>query len=142
MKFVHATFVFAAAASLAAIAPALGGTPASGSAPLYAAGQAASGAKDYAQNCSRCHGAQLEGVSAPPLKGSDFTGVPGAPGKLTVHDVFKYMTTLMPAGNAGSLSHETYAAIMAYILEQNGNKAGSKALTYEAALASTVPIKK
>jgi polar amino acid transport system substrate-binding protein len=72
---------------------------------LYTSQQAAAVAKAYAANCARCHGANLEGISAPPLKGPDLTA-PGAQGKLTVGDLFKYMTSLMPAGNPGSLSHE------------------------------------
>jgi mono/diheme cytochrome c family protein len=109
---------------------------------LYSSKQAAAGATAYAQNCARCHGANLEGVSAPPLRGSDFTSVPGGGSKLTVHDIFKYMTSLMPAGNPGSLTHDQYAAVMAFILKENGNAAGSKALSYSAAMSSTAPIRK
>lgn len=142
MKLAHATLVTAGILAVAAVTPLYSGKSAAAQPGLYTAAQAATGAKDYAQNCSRCHGVNLEGVSAPPLKGSDFSGVPGGSGKLTIHDIFKYMTSLMPAGNAGSLSHDTYAAIMAYILKENGSPAGSTALTYAAAMKSTLPIKK
>jgi mono/diheme cytochrome c family protein len=40
---------------------------------LYTSQQAVAGAKAYATNCARCHGANLEGVSGPRLKGPDLT---------------------------------------------------------------------
>ena len=132
MKYALALAALLAGASLAASEAATG----SG---LYTTQQAATGAKVYAQNCARCHGVNLEGVSGPPLKGKELTA-PGAQGKLTVSDIFKYMTSLMPAGNPGSLSHDQYAAIMAFILKQNGGVPGSKPLAYDTALHSNAPI--
>jgi mono/diheme cytochrome c family protein len=108
---------------------------------LYTSGQATAGAKLYAANCARCHGADLSGVSGPALKGPDLSA-PGAQGKLTVADIFKYMTNLMPAGNPGSLTHDQYAAVMAFLLRENGNPAGSAPLSYNAALHSHDPISK
>ncbi len=108
---------------------------------LYTAAQAATGAKAYAANCARCHGADLEGVSGPALKGADLSA-PGAEGKLTVSDIFKYMTNLMPAGNPGSLTHDQYVDVMAFLLRENGNPAGSTPLGYNAALHSHAPISK
>jgi mono/diheme cytochrome c family protein len=106
---------------------------------LYASGQAAAGAKLYAASCARCHGADLEGVSGPALKGADLTA-PGAQGKLTVGDIFKYMVNLMPAGNPGSLTHDQYVDVMAYLLRENGHPAGSRPLSYDVASHSNDPI--
>jgi mono/diheme cytochrome c family protein len=123
----------AAATSIATATATTGG--------LYTPEQAAAGAKLYADACARCHGANLEGVSAPALKGADFSA-PGAEGKLTVKDIFKYTTSLMPAGNPGSLTREQYVAVMAFILKENGNPAGSKPLSYDEASHSGDPISK
>ncbi len=108
---------------------------------LYTSAQAAAGAQVYAGSCARCHGVNLEGVSGPALKGSDLTA-PGAQGKLTVSDIFKYMTSLMPAGDPGSLTHEQYVDVMAFLLRENGNPAGSKPLSYSKASHSNDPIGK
>ena len=129
----RSSVIMVAAATLVAAATMTAATATNSG--LYTSKQAAAGAKVYADNCARCHGAKLEGVSAPALKGPDLTA-PGAQGKLTVGDIFKYMTGLMPAGNPGSLSHDQYVAIMAFILKENGSPAGSKALSYQAASRS------
>jgi len=88
----------------------------------YTAAQAAAGAKLYAANCSVCHGAKLEGVSAPPLSG------PAMKGSQSIGDIYKYMSTNMPAGRSGQLSPTVYASIMSYLLKQNGHPAGKTAL--------------
>ena len=108
-----------------AMAPARGGA--------YTTAQAASGAKAYAANCASCHGAKLQGGMGPTLKGeqSPFHGTQRA------EDVYTYISTQMPLGKAGSLKPATYAAIMAYLLQQNGHPAGTRALTPAAAARST-----
>jgi mono/diheme cytochrome c family protein len=137
MKFssviVLAVATFVAAASISTATATNGG--------LFTSGQAATGARIYADSCARCHGANLEGVSGPALKGSDLTA-PGAQGRLTVSDIFKYMTSLMPAGDPGSLTHEQYVDVMAFLLRENGNPAGSKPLSYSKASHSNDPISK
>jgi polar amino acid transport system substrate-binding protein len=46
----------------------------------------------------------------------------------------------MPATQPGSLSHDDYTDIMAYVLAQNGFPAGSAALTFDAGTQSQVPL--
>jgi len=46
----------------------------------------------------------------------------------------------MPLNAPASLKKDQYAAIMAYILKFNGYPAGQKALTYAAAMSSTVSM--
>jgi polar amino acid transport system substrate-binding protein len=104
-----------------------------GSAGYYTAAQATSGAKLYGDNCSRCHGAKLEGVSAPALKGS------GMAGSQSIADIYGFVSQQMPAGAPGSLSPTVYASIMAFILKENGHPAGDKPLT--AASAKTIKAK-
>jgi mono/diheme cytochrome c family protein len=91
---------------------------------VFTSAQASAGAKTYAAQCSRCHGAKLEGVSAPALTGSG-SGLNGD----SVSEAYKFISTQMPAGNPGSLSSTEYLNIVAYILSRNGHAAGTKALT-------------
>jgi mono/diheme cytochrome c family protein len=91
---------------------------------LYTASQAAAGAKAYAAQCVSCHGAKLQGGMGPPLKGA------AAPyhGTMTVGDVYAAVSTQMPMGKPGSLPPTTYAAILAYLLQQNGHPSGPNLL--------------
>jgi alcohol dehydrogenase (cytochrome c) len=84
-----------------------------GSAP-YTAAQVAAGKAQYATSCTACHGAQLQGVSAPALAG-------GAFGKshLTISALRTIVTQQMPLTAPGSLKPAQYAALMAYLLSSN-----------------------
>ena len=124
--------------SLAALALAAGLAPGGATATTgagdgsYTTGQAATGARAFATNCASCHGAKLQGGIGPTLKGSQ------APFHGTQHagDVFNYIRTQMPLGKPGSLAPATYAAILAYLLQQNGHRAGTHVLTPAAAARS------
>jgi mono/diheme cytochrome c family protein len=104
---------------------------------LFTQAQQTAGAGVYTQNCAECHGDNLEGGVGPALSGAAFA--PAAK-KDTVHKIFKIITTKMPLGQPGSLSHDEYAEVMAYILSKNGFPAGSTALDYNATLTSAVPF--
>ena len=99
---------------------------------LYAADQASAGAAVYAQSCAACHGQQLEGVAAPALKGSAFGEMATAQG-LTAQTLLDVIANTMPQSDPGSLKPEEFAAVTAYILQQNGYPAGTTALTTGAA---------
>jgi len=99
---------------------------------LYTADQATAGAAVYSQACAACHGPQLEGVAAPALKGSVFGEMATAQG-LTVDSLFDVIANTMPQSDPGSLKPDEYAAVTAYILQQNGYPAGSTALAKGAA---------
>ena len=99
---------------------------------LYTADQASAGAAVYAQSCAACHGQQLEGVAAPALKGSAFGEMATAQG-LTAQTLLDVIANTMPQSDPGSLKPEEFAAVTAYILQQNGYPAGSAALTTGAA---------
>lgn len=104
---------------------------------LYTAVQARMGSDLYQQNCAKCHGAKMEGVVGPALKGSGFAD-PSY--NFTVGGMFTFMATQMPAGAPGSLKKEQYAAIMAYLLKENGYHSGDHELTYEGAMKSKHPL--
>jgi mono/diheme cytochrome c family protein len=99
---------------------------------LYTAEQATAGAAVYTQSCAACHGAQMEGVAAPALKGSAFGEMATAQG-LTGQALLDVISNTMPQSDPGSLKPEEFNAVTAYILQQNGYPAGTAALTTGAA---------
>lgn len=111
---VSVVLAFAAHGALAATPPA-----------SYSAQQATDGQTVFTQNCASCHGNDLEGDVGPALVGQDFSG---SADKNTVGSIFKFLSTQMPDGNGGSLSHTQYEDVMAYILSKNGYPAGSAKL--------------
>jgi mono/diheme cytochrome c family protein len=104
---------------------------------LYTAAQATTGQAVFAQNCAMCHGAALQGGAGPALIGQAFAS---ADNKYSVAAMFDELTQQMPAGQPGSLTHDQYAAVFAYILKENGYPAGATPLNYKASLTSTVPL--
>jgi len=103
-------------------------------AATYTDSQAAQGAKAYAQSCAECHGAKLQGVNAPALSGSSFKG------KQTVGQIYTLMSAQMPLSAPGSLTPTAYAAIMAFILKENGHPAGGAPLQPSTAKSITETI--
>jgi polar amino acid transport system substrate-binding protein len=99
---------------------------------LYTADQAIAGAAVYAQSCAACHGAQMEGVAAPALKGPALGDMAAAQG-LTAQSLLDVVANTMPQSDPGSLKPEDYNAVTAYILQQNNYPAGTAALTTGAA---------
>ena len=95
-------------------------------APVFTAAQAEQGKAAYAQNCASCHGQDLDdGQFGPPLRASGFIEHWG--GK-TVSDLFSYVSAKMPPANAGALGDQTYVQIVAYLLQENGVRAGNREL--------------
>jgi len=82
----------------------------SGSAP-YTPQQVAQGSEVYARECAVCHGADLQGVSAPALTGSGF-----GHSHLSGAQLRSVVTQSMPLTAPGSLKPDDYAAVMAFLL--------------------------
>lgn len=125
---------------LAGLVAAAGSVALAAAAPLpalYTKAQAVAGHATFEAHCSMCHGANLQGISGPALVGQGFAS---ASNNYTVAAIFDELSQQMPAGAPGSLSHKDYADIMAFILSRNGYPAGSTALTYAAAGASTAKL--
>lgn len=99
---------------------------------LYTAAQASAGGAVFAQQCATCHGAQLEGVAGPALKGVAFHQMAAAQ-SLNAQSLLTVVSQSMPQDNPGSLTQDQYDAVVAFILQQNGYPAGT------AALAATSP---
>jgi PQQ-dependent dehydrogenase (s-GDH family) len=97
-----------------------------GAAPQYTSAQATAGKTAFDAECAVCHGNTLRnGTMGPPLAGEAFHAVWSG---RSVRELFDSAKTMPPA-NPGSLSNETYANIVAYILEVNGYAAGQTAFT-------------
>ncbi len=92
-----------------------GPVPASQTGTLpYTTAQVAAGGKLFAQQCSSCHGAHLQGVSAPALTGSGFGHA-----NLNASQIRTIVTRQMPLSSPGSLKPAQYAAILAYLFAYN-----------------------
>jgi alcohol dehydrogenase (cytochrome c) len=93
--------------------------------------QVNAGRADFAANCAGCHGPALAGAGdAPALTGPTFNGS-WANG--TTKELWQFISTSMPYGNAGNLSADTYNNVVAYILAVNGAKPGDKPFTKDSA---------
>ena len=101
---------------------ALSGSVQAQSVGVYTAAQAAAGQSKYAANCAGCHRDNLAGGGdAPALAGHGFVS---SWAKRTAGDLYHVISTTMPLGNAGGLGEQDYIEITAYLLQQNGARAG------------------
>jgi len=102
----------------------------------FSAPQAERGHQLFVARCALCHGAQLEGVSAPSLL-ADAAPAPDAP---KIGEVYDTILHRMPKTNPGSLSETDSAALVAFLLSSNGFPSGPNALLPKAAAASLTPF--
>ena len=87
---------------------------------LYTEEQASRGKNQYGKNCSGCHMENLRGAgTVPALSGDDFIHH-----YYSVGDLYSKVSMSMPADNVHGLTSETYANIVAYLLQSNGLPAG------------------
>ncbi len=107
-------------------------------APSFDRAQVAHGKRLYAANCAKCHGADMQGVTAPALSGAAFA--PASNSHLTIGGIYNYMATNMPADRPGKLKDSEYADLMAFLLNKNGYPTSGSKLTADAARASTTPL--
>jgi mono/diheme cytochrome c family protein len=107
-------------------------------APSFDQAQATHGKMLYSSACAKCHGAQLQGVTAPALQGPAFA--PASNAHLTIGGVFTYLSTNMPADKPGKMKDQDYADIMAFLLYSNGYRASGAKMTADDARASTLKL--
>jgi alcohol dehydrogenase (cytochrome c) len=98
-----------------------------GERPTFSNQQSRVGSLVYQQYCSSCHSASLAGGQGPAIAGADFMHR-WAGGQRTVGDLYALIRGTMPKEAPGSLSEEQYENLVAYLLAQNGFKAGEMAL--------------
>jgi mono/diheme cytochrome c family protein len=95
---------------------------------LYTAAQAGAGSAVFAQACATCHGAQLEGIAGPALRGTAFHQMAAAQ-NLNAQSLLTVVSQSMPQDNPGALTPVQYNAVVAFILQQNGYPAGTAELS-------------
>lgn len=96
-----------------------------GDPPVFTAEQASRGKTAYDANCVSCHGPDLISANyGPPLAGPYFAENWGG---RTVSELYEKAHT-MPPSRPGELGDETYADLVAYILQVNGVGAGAAEL--------------
>lgn len=106
--------------------------PAKALAPQFTAAQASAGKTAYNSGCAVCHGSTLtNGTFGPPLAGAFFKN---RWSNRAVRALYDRSVKTMPPASPASLPKDTYAEIVAYILEINGYKPGSKPSGIDAAL--------
>jgi mono/diheme cytochrome c family protein len=94
--------------------------------------QASAGQAAYAQSCASCHANSLAGSGeAPALAGSAFVDSWGG---RTTQELYNEIRLAMPPENPNTLGPDTYAAIVAFLLEANGAQAGTSPLTADTAV--------
>jgi alcohol dehydrogenase (cytochrome c) len=92
----------------------------------YTREQSGQGRAAYVTNCAQCHGPNLsDGPLGKPLRGPAFMQKYGGH---SVRDLFEITRTTMPSSKPGSLDAATYAALVAFMLEQNAIVAGQDPL--------------
>jgi mono/diheme cytochrome c family protein len=93
---------------------------------VYTDAQAERGRASYQQSCIGCHREDLRGDNtAPSLVGESFTFLWG---DMEVGELSARVQKLMPPERPGSLPAQTYADIIAFILQKNEFPAGDKEL--------------
>jgi mono/diheme cytochrome c family protein len=96
---------------------------------VYTDAQADRGAAAYDAACSNCHRADLGGNSGPALKEQRFARVYADKDLKTL---FTKIATTMPRQAPASLTENVYLDIVAYVLKENGFRAGTQDLTLDA----------
>jgi len=129
-----------ASVATAVAALALGASLAASAAPRHASytvEQAERGRFAYIQHCAECHGGELEGQFGPALAGPS--------GAIQYHsgaELYAYVSTQMPSGNAGALPPSEYLDITAFIYQRSGVPAGVHPLTVASVARDTTPVGK
>lgn len=97
--------------------------------PLTIDQQVAQGASSYRAECASCHGARGEGAGAPAVVGAKALPVDPPDGAQqrqapfrTARDVLHFVQSSMPPGAPGSLSRDSYLAIVAHLLDASGKR--------------------
>ena len=98
---------------------------------IYSAEQAARGEQEYTKNCSRCHGANLQGTDGNGLQGKDFME---RWREDSMGSLWEFVSESIPPARGGGrplISVPSYLDILAYILSQNQFPAGPNPLSNE-----------
>ena len=91
----------------------------------FTAEQATAGRAAYEQTCATCHGQSLRQLPNALLAGAEFLG---RWGNRATSDLIAQARSTMPPDNPGGFPAETYADIVAYLLQVNGGTASENAI--------------
>ena len=137
-SFVRWTGVIALAASAWWTGPLLGQEARTTWDGVYTEAQLARGQDLVADHCASCHASNLLGSpGAPGIAGSEFLFVWN---EEPLGELFSYARTQMPPGQAGSLTPQEYADIVAALLGASGFPAGDTELPGDADVLSNIRI--
>ncbi len=103
---------------------------------VFTAEQAERGREAFAHHCAHCHGSELEGGFGPRLAPLDPAQFRDAP----LSRPYQIMRTEMPFDAPGSLEDQVYAAILAFVLHENGYPSGSEPLAADAETLSNIVL--
>jgi alcohol dehydrogenase (cytochrome c) len=109
--------------------------------PAFTEAQVSAGNAAYRQHCASCHGARLEGLHlAQSLIGERFDRAWRGKTAATLMFHLRRMPPT-PGATSGSLSDDTYASILAYLLQANGHQPADSVLPSDmrALAALTIP---
>jgi len=107
---------------------------------VYSTAQAQQGKAIYQDQCSLCHGDELEGQGRnSPLAGAEFLN--RWIGQ-SVADLFMKTIVMMPATDPGSMTQKDTAAVVAYILSENKFPPGKAELPTDPRFLEMIPIVK
>jgi S-disulfanyl-L-cysteine oxidoreductase SoxD len=105
---------------------------------VYTAEQAQRGKAIYQDQCSVCHGDELEGSRRnSPLAGTEFMNSWNGQ---TVADLFMKTIVMMPAMDPGTMTPKDTAAVIAYILSVNKFPAGKTELSTDSRFLEMIPF--
>ena len=97
----------------------------------FTAKQAQRGQAAYTKSCASCHGRHLnDGQFGPPVKGAAFRAHWSSQSPEALRSL---IVQRMPPANPGSLDGDTYTAVEAYLLRENGDRPGAIELAVSAA---------
>ena len=127
-RFGHPWRLFVAIALAAVLVPKAGAQGAeSARQAAFTAEQAQAGFAVYRAACAACHLENLRGrFEAPELAGPNFLAQWG---DVAVAELLDYIRETMPVAAPASLSDDEYAAVVAYMLRENGLQPGTMRLS-------------
>jgi quinoprotein glucose dehydrogenase len=99
--------------------------------------QANRGRADFAQSCTRCHGQDLAGLTAPSLNGNRFIS---AWENENLYKLFVKIRDTMPPNFGTVLTDEAKLDVVTFLLRTNGYPAGSQELTADPETLENIQI--
>jgi S-disulfanyl-L-cysteine oxidoreductase SoxD len=103
---------------------------------VYTAAQAGRGQALYAERCASCHGPTLGGAQGPPLVGDEFVRTWSGP----LSELVSKIQNTMPANDAGKLTRQQSADLVAYMLQAGKFAAGQVELGVDDAALKAIVL--